>query len=310
MKKTIKLNFVDFWEGFNLNDNFITKILSLYYSIEIDQNPDYLFYSTFGYTHLKYKDCIKIYFTGENDVPDFNFCDYAIGFSPITFDDRYIRYPLYLLYEGYDKLKYKAIDPLLSKRKFCNFVYSNSRFSTPLREQFFHQLSKYKKIDSGGRLLNNVGGPVKNKLDFIKNYKFTIAFENSSLSGYTTEKLMEPMTVNSLPIYWGNPNVKADFNLDSFIYLPNFSSFDEAIEEIIRLDKDDDAYLQKLSEPWQTDDQSSKEWGKELTSFLCHIFDQSLGNAIRRTMYGYAVIKKYKEARYSRLATIPILRKF
>jgi len=308
--KTIKILFVDFWKDFNSLDNFFINRLSIFYNVVIDSSPDYLFYSTFGYEHLKYKNCIKIYFTGENDVPDFNFCDYAIGFQHIVFEDRYLRYPLYLLYDGYDALKNKHVDETMLKRKFCNFVYSNSNYSTPQRESFFNKLSLYKKVDSGGRLLNNVGGPVKNKLDFIKNYKFTIAFENSCLSGYTTEKLMEPMVVNSLPIYWGNPTVQTDFNPDSIINLQDYSSFDEAIEEIIHLDNDDSAYLQKLSEPWQTDEQYSKDWQEELTSFLCHIFDQSVENAIRKTIYGYVVIKKYKEARYARLASMPILRKF
>ena len=41
---------------------------------------------------------------------------------------------------------------------------------------------------------------------------FTIAFKNDSYPGYTTEKIYEPMYVNSLPIYSGNPLVYRDFN--------------------------------------------------------------------------------------------------
>lgn len=306
--KSLEIDFVDFWKGFNRYDNFITQRLSKYYEIEISKNPDYVFYSTFGFKHLGYKNAIKIYYTGENDVPDFNFCDYAIGFQPIIFDDRYLRFPLYLLYNSYYELKRKKIEESLLNRKFCNFIYSNSMYSTPLREQFFLQLSKYKKVDSGGRLLNNIGGPVEDKLNFIKDYKFTIAFENSSISGYTTEKLLEPMAANSLPIYWGNPNVYLDFNPDSFLNIQDFPSFAEAIDEIIRLDTDDKAYLHKLSIPWQTIEQSSKNWEDEISSFLCNIFDQSKTNAIRRTNYGYAVMKKYKEARFAKIASIPLLR--
>ncbi|WP_147381213.1 glycosyltransferase family 10 domain-containing protein [Parabacteroides sp. AM08-6] len=309
--KKIKINFVDFWDGFNCFDNYFVNILTCYYDVEIDAKPDYLFYSVFGDNHLEYKNCIKIYYTGENDFPDFNFCDYAIGFQYFTFEDRSFRYPEYLLYEGYNKLmdKEKTIDKLLSNRKFCNFVYSNSKYAIPLREKFFHQLSKYKKVDSGGRLLNNVGGPVQNKLDFIKDYKFTIAFENSSLSGYTTEKLMEPMVVNSLPIYWGNPNVHLDFNVASIINLQSFSSFEEAIEEIVRLDNDDDAYLQKLSQPWLTQDQAEKNWEKELALFLCNIFDQPIEKARRRTDFGFGVMKKFREARFSRFLSYSIFRR-
>lgn len=42
------------------------------------EDPDYIIYSGFGYEHLHY-DCIRIFFTGECQTPDFNECDYAIG---------------------------------------------------------------------------------------------------------------------------------------------------------------------------------------------------------------------------------------
>jgi hypothetical protein len=88
--------------------------------------------------------------------------------------DRHLRFPLYLLYKGYDQLTYKQIDKkTVLNRKFCNFVYSNVSWADPFRDKFFHELSKYKSIDSGGRHLNNIGGPVPDKMTFIKDYKFS-----------------------------------------------------------------------------------------------------------------------------------------
>ena len=78
-------------------------------------------------------------------------------------------------------------------------------------------MSSKEKVDSGGKFLNNVGGPVTDKLSFIKDYKFVISFENSSYPGYTTEKILEPMLVNSIPVYWGNPLVYNDFNYRTYI---------------------------------------------------------------------------------------------
>jgi hypothetical protein len=54
----------------------------------------------------------------------------------------------------------------------------------------------------------------------------------------------------SLPIYWGNPIIDRDFNTQSFIHVRSTDDFDRAIEQIIRLDTDDDAYLAMLREPW------------------------------------------------------------
>jgi hypothetical protein len=63
------------------------------------------------------------------------------------------------------------------------------------------------------------------------------------------------MFKNSLPVYWGNPNIETDFNPGSFINVHDYKSFDEAIEEIIRVDKDDKAYGKYLEQPWFANNQ-------------------------------------------------------
>jgi len=118
------------------------------------------------------------------------------------------------------------------------------------RIKFFHKLSKYKKVDSGGKVLNNIGGRVKDKLTFIKDYKFTIAFENASFPGYTTEKLVQPMFVDSLAIYWGNELVHNDFNPKSFLNYLDFKSEDELIQKIIEVDQTDELYIEYLKQPY------------------------------------------------------------
>ncbi|MEQ1798592.1 MAG: glycosyltransferase family 10 [Lacibacter sp.] len=95
-----------------------------------------------------------------------------------------------------------------------------------------------------------MGGPVADKRAFIKDYKFVISFENSTHPGYTTEKLIEPMLVNSIPVYWGNTEVGKDFNTDSFVHVNQYASYEKAIERIIELDKDEEQYLQMAAQPW------------------------------------------------------------
>ncbi|GHS99688.1 hypothetical protein FACS189421_10590 [Bacteroidia bacterium] len=293
--KEIKIFFVDFWSDFKNDDNFIVSALKERYKIRIDlEKPDYLFYSSFGFRHFQYPDAVKIYFTGENDVPDFNLCDYGIGSARLDFADRYFRLPLYVLYKGYDEL-FIHVEPRLStslQRKFCNFVYSNKQKADPIQEEFFHRLSQYKKVDSGGKYLNNIGQPVADKIDFIKDYKFTIAFENSSLPGYTTEKLIDPMRVNSIPIYWGNPDVGEDFNTKSFVNVQDYQSMDEAIEAIIFLDNNDEAYREKLAQPWIVNPET-KDWQANLALFLKNIMEQPLPEVKRTTPYGF--VHRYQE---------------
>jgi hypothetical protein len=94
---------------------------------------------------------------------------------------------------------------------------------------------------------------VYEKLKFIKPYKFTIGFENASVSGWTTEKLTHPMLVNSIPIYFGHKDVSKEFNTKSFINYSDFGNMKDFIDYIIKVDKDDRLYEKILREPWFKD---------------------------------------------------------
>lgn len=274
-RKKIKINFSDFWGGFSRTDNYFYNLLKEDFDIEISNNPDYLFFSLFGNQHQQL-NCKKIFYTGENVAPPLGYCDYSFSFDYLD-DSRNYRLPHYLLYDGYyDLQKPKSIEKNLAKRKFCNFVVSNG--NCEIRNSFFTKLSKYKKVDSGGRFMNNVGGPVQDKRQFQSEYKFTIAFENNAYRpehpGYTTEKIMEPMTVNSMPIYWGNPEIGKEFNTKSFVNYYDFQSEDDLIGYIIELDKNDDKYLEKLNQPWFTDNNIPNDNKIEnIKSFLYKIFE-------------------------------------
>ena len=166
-------------------------------------------------------------------------------------------------------------------KKFCCFFVSN-----PInieRNIFFKKLSKYKKIDSYGKVYNNSN--IKNEKIYKKNYqifkeyKFVICFENSFSSEYVTEKLPNAMLGNSIPIYRGAPDVSKYFNTKSFINFENYGkSYDKMIEKIIELDNDDKKYKDFLKEPWMTKENKkiieNKE--KDLENFLKKNLDKNL----------------------------------
>jgi hypothetical protein len=249
--KKIKINFTDFWPGFDKTNNYFYNLLKEKFEVEISNTPEYLFFSIFGNQHQNF-NCIKIFYTGENIAPPLGYCQYSFSFDFLN-DSRNYRLPHYLLYDGYYELERpKIIDESLTKRKFCNFVASNGNCKE--RNDFVTQLSKYKKVDCGGRWMNNIGYSVSDKRKFQSEYKFSIAFENNAYRpqhiGYTTEKIMEPMTVNSIPIYWGNPRVELEFNTKSFINFYDIGSFDKMIEYTIELDQNNNKYLEILNQPW------------------------------------------------------------
>ncbi|WP_300449474.1 glycosyltransferase family 10 [uncultured Helicobacter sp.] len=167
----------------------------------------------FGVEHIHY-DCVRIFYTGENITPNFNICDYAIGFEHIQFLDRYIRYPLYLFYEAdFEKALHKheniSSKTLQNKTRFCNFIVSNGR-ADPLREATFRALNAYKKVDSTGKYLNNIGGAIKDKFAFQQQCLFSLCFENSSTPGYLTEKLIQAAAAQTIPIYWGDTHLQGN----------------------------------------------------------------------------------------------------
>lgn len=298
--KKIKLVFTDKYKEFVPDDrDQLFRLISRNYDISLSDAPDYLIYSQVGYRHMTY-DCIKIEHIAENTAPDFNEADYSIGMHPIEFGDRYVRLPLFADSPEYFALKERVNPPSkewLLNRKFCSYVVSNGS-GDPIRRRFFEALSQYKKVDSGGRYMNNVGGPVPDKKAFCSQYKFNIAFENSVSPGYTTEKLIQPLSYFTLPIYFGNSSLEDDFYADCMVRVKDESDIDRAIEEIVYLDTHDEAYLHRVTAPCLVKPIGYYE--EKVEAFLRHIFDQPLAEARRTMRYGHQAYERaYKHHLYS-----------
>jgi alpha(1,3/1,4) fucosyltransferase len=280
-KPKLKIFFTDFWPVFDMNKNIFVDLLKDHYDLVISpDDPDYLFYSFFGYEFNKYK-CTRIFFSGESAKPDFRDCDFSFSCYPNSDDSRNYRLPQYYQYGDMEELTHKPRpeEILAKKTKFCNFIYSNP--SCKKRNEFFKKLSKYKKVDSAGRFMNNIGTGIgstpQDKWDFMLPYKFTIAFENEEIEHYTTEKIYEAMKVNSIPIYWGNRSIELDFNTASFLNYYDYGSDEALIEKIIELDKNDDEYLKMLSQPWFKDNKVNDFLKKEnIMRQLDHIFSSKI----------------------------------
>jgi alpha(1,3/1,4) fucosyltransferase len=252
----LKLDFCDFYKGFDPYNNFFYRILSKYYSVKLCSKPDILIFSNYGYNHKNYSNCMKLFFSsenpdyisGENQIYALREYDYLLDHQYIN-SKRHYRLPLFVCYDGYYDLitlrEQKLTVADIKKKKFCNFIYSNDNAKE--RIQFLHRLNEYRKVDCGGKTLNTIGYFVENKKTFIQDYKFTIAFENSNALGYTTEKLLEPLASRSIPIYWGNRKANLDFNENAFIQLDDISNMDALIAKIIEIDTNDELFLQYIN---------------------------------------------------------------
>jgi len=266
----IRLDFCDFWPGFSKSNNFLWHLLRERFEVEICDRPDFLIYADPGQHVHRVHNCVKIYVALEVFLPDFRQCDYAFTCHYLE-DPRHLRLPCYVLGCGAKRLVKggeDAAEILAGKTKFCSFVVSNAkRKKTQKRVEFFHRLSQYKKVDSGGTALNNIGRVIppggNHKLEFIRPYKFNIAFENGSAPGYTTEKITDAMQARCVPIYWGNPRIAEEFNPGSFLNWFDFADEEALIEKIIELDRDDAKYLEYLRQPYFHNDEPNEFFSHE-----------------------------------------------
>jgi len=259
-------------------------------------------------------DFVKIFFTVENALPKMDKCDWAFTneYDEELKNPRHMRISNYTFYSIKDskdliKSKQNLKKIMKEKKKFCVFISSND---VGFRNNFFKELCKYKKVESWGKVLNNMGRGIpktvevdkniKSKTetkelvprDFLKQYKFTIAFENASHVGYTSDRKIEPMMANSIPIYWGNPLIHREFNTKSFVNYHDFEkeikkkipkiffelpfidwltkryiekeTFKKVIKRIIKIDHDNKLYEEILKQPWYNDNKPSKYLDKEL----------------------------------------------
>ena len=228
--------------------NSLIVLLRTRFDLRISDDPEVVFYSRFRqrkHQHRHY-DCLKVFVTNECDRPRPQQADLSLSFDPDSPVN--VRVPNWRFY--FDNLRtiftpFDVEAELVAKTDFCNFVYSNSQAKRRIR--FFHRLSRYKPVRSGGRFMNNVGGAVADKRVFQQSHKFSIAFENQSHPGYSTEKIVDAFAARTVPIYFGDPDITRDFNPKSFINGHDFKSLRDLADYVKEVDQNDDLYLRYLS---------------------------------------------------------------
>jgi hypothetical protein len=236
----------------------------------------------------KYHNSIKIAYYTENNIPDFNVADYAIGQTHINYLDRYLRIPyLFGLSYNYTNSKLFILRKIVLKnqkrKKFCAAVISNHRSYSNFRLHFINELNKYKKVDMGGSYNNNVG-KIIDKVKFLTDYKFSIAMENSEGDGYMSEKIIQSFIAGTIPIYYGDYMVDEFINPKSYILIRGEKDMKQKIEYIKKINEDENLYKKILRENL--------------------ILDINIKKKIEEQKQKFLMTKKYKHLSYKKI--IPI----
>ena len=280
-KKKIHVKYIDFLPLFQINKFDIHNILLERYDVIISDQPDYLIFGQFGKEN-RYYNCVKLFFSLENDGPNFNQTDYAIGIHYIENGDRYFRKPIRIgqlstIYSIYNFTQKKGIKNI--NKKFCASFVSN-----PLRRvinKFYKKLSEYKTIDFGGSYLNNDGRKVQDKIEFLQKYKFSIFFKNSKNLGNITEQLFDAFKAGTIPIYYGDDSFLEYLNNKSYIHIKNEGELDEKIELIKKIDQNNTLYEEMIREKIVIDDSKYQDEYRKYKDFIYHIFEQDKEKAKR-----------------------------
>jgi len=268
----LKVHFDSFWGKFDRQNNIFVWILSQITNVEVTpNNPDLIF--TDNRNYKKYGTAKVVYFSGE---PFYNIgeCDFALTSFYVN-DPRFFRLPLYVLYayDFWQKGLTESFDSILlprkqyEKRKFCAYLAQGSGGPSSPREHYVNLISQYKRVDCAGMHLNNhpivsgepgtTEGAIE-KIKFLSDYKFAFAIENNDTfqgtSGYTTEKIFEPMIAGCVPIYWGNKDIDKDFNQLSFVNLKRFNDEAQLLDFIMELDTNENLFNEIIKEPYVTND--------------------------------------------------------
>jgi hypothetical protein len=235
MKPRIRINWLNFHDGFSdalCREKVLLGLVDLY-DFDFCKDPDFLIVGCYGQGDLPPGDYVKIGFYTENLPPDLDNFDWFFG---CEYEDL-VNHPRYCkrVYGNLDACLFGGCsDPeeaLRHKSRFCNFIYSTR---VPLREAFFQRLNRHKFVHAPGKSMNNVGDELairsagnwrEAKRKYLRQFKFTIAFENSKRRGYHTEKLVDAFAANTVPIYWGDPDVSRLFNMKAFVAYNDYEGY-------------------------------------------------------------------------------------
>lgn len=206
--------------------------------------------------------------------------------------------------------------PFLSfsqKNKFCTLIAGNKKVSHPLElyskraeairwfeNNHSHQFDLYGQgwglyqfqIPFFGKFLNRIKplqkalaeywpsyrGTIKNKLETLQQYKFSICYENAKdIRGYITEKIFDSMAAGCVPIYWGAPNISDYVPKECYIDRTQFKTYEELYAYLVQIESTQyQKYLESIQKYLQSDQHKFFEAGYNAQKVVERICSDSI----------------------------------
>lgn len=172
--------------------------------------------------------------------------------------------------QHYFKFFYPVLKPMISnlpsfeEKKLCTLVathivqtgrwrYPKELYSEREKAITYFEQQGEKGFEFYGRLWDvqthpSYKGVIDDKIEVIKNYRFTICYENTQeVRGYITEKIFDCFAAGNVPIYWGASNIAEYIPKTCFIDRRDFASMEDLHAYIKTMPKERyEAYLEAI----------------------------------------------------------------
>ena len=149
-------------------------------------------------------------------------------------------------------LKIEAGSQPPNPKEHSGFAMFVSNCGVPERNNFLKELMKHIQIDSYGRCHHNMHRQedryVKDwqasEREVLSRYRLAIAYENTIIPEYITEKAFLPLSVGAIPVYKGPPEIYSHIpDRHNIINIDNYASPAELAKYLQRVLDDDELYL-------------------------------------------------------------------
>lgn len=125
-------------------------------------------------------------------------------------------------------------------------------------------------------------GAVKDKLDFLSQAKFGLAYENAQFNGYVSEKIYDVMVSGTVPVYLGAPDIEKYVPKACFVNQDHFKSYEELYDFLKNMsDEKYQSYINCIHN-FMSDFQKNKNSPEKVSDKL--IFEMLDKDAINETV--------------------------
>jgi len=101
----------------------------------------------------------------------------------------------------------------------------------PVLEQFYQRCPWLPRH----RTFPSARGPIPSKRDILRQYKFSICYENAAYPGWVSEKMLDAMFAGCVPVYQGDPEVTKLVPKETFIdkrHFPDYGTLYKYMKEM------------------------------------------------------------------------------